>query len=143
MEARRRLSTITHTPPNIVVERYRPPCKPAEVRMCGVKSLGSGLARRPATPPWPTERGAPGSGPTLSQGASPGRNTLLAACGVMDALPHQALAGAGGVGLWSHPGTRHRRLQVCEDRSPPRRRVWQPRGRAPGTTGVERGAEKA
>ena len=134
--------------------------------MCRVRNqswVGTGPPAT-ATPPWPAGVAPRGSGPTLSQGASPGRKRLLAACGVMDALPHQALAGAGGVGLVS-PGTRHRQLRVCEDRSPPRRLVlaaapdarpvahpgaepwpqgtprppWRGRARVP--QGVERGAE--
>ena len=67
-------------------------------------------------------RGAPGVGAHVVPGRQSWEKRLLAACGVMDALPHQALAGAGGVGLVS-PGTRHRQLRVCEDRSPPRRLV--------------------
>ena len=91
--------------------------------MCRVRNqswVGTGPPAT-ATPPWPAGVAPRGSGPTF-----PGRQSwekrLLAACGVMDALPHQALAGAGGVGLVS-PGTRHRQLRVCEDRSPPRRLV--------------------
>ena len=109
-------------------------------------------------------RGAPGVGAHVVPGRQSWEKRLLAACGVMDALPHQALAGAGGVGLVS-PGTRHRQLRVCEDRSPPRRLVlaaapdarpvahpgaepwpqgtprppWRGRARVP--QGVERGAE--
>ena len=108
-------------------------------------------------------RGAPGVGAHVVPGRQSWEKRLLAACGVMDALPHQALAGAGGVGLVS-PGTRHRQLRVCETAAHPAGWSWQPRrtrapwptparSRAPGhpcppwrgrarvPQGVERGAE--
>ena len=83
-------------------------------------------------------RGAPGVGAHVVPGRQSWEKRLLAACGVMDALPHQALAGAGGVGLVS-PGTRHRQLRVCEDRSPPRRLVLAaaPDARPVGHPGAE------
>ena len=116
-----------------------------------------------ATPPWPAGV-APGVGAHVVPGRQSWEKRLLAACGVMDALPHQALAGAGGVGLVS-PGTRHRQLRVCETAAHPAGWSWQPRrtrapwptparsrgprappcppwrGRARVPQGVERGAE--
>ena len=107
--------------------------------MCRVRNqswVGTGPPAT-ATPPWPAG-GAPGVGAHVVPGRQSWEKRLLAACGVMDALPHQALAGAGGVGLVS-PGTRHRQLRVCEDRSPPRRLVLAaaPDARPVGHPGAE------
>jgi hypothetical protein len=156
-----------HIPPNIVVERCRhslQACRGAHVQV-EEPVLGRDCPAGHGDPTVAGGLGAPGVGAHGVPGRQSWEKRLLAACGVLDALPHQALAGDGGVGLVS-PGIRHRQLRVCEDRSPPRRRVlaaapdarpvahpgaepW-PQGTPPPPTlararsvpqGVERGAE--